>query len=76
MALRTYPLIKAAHFVEPINRLHHRFALVIQQQRTVHQTHRTLTALALAPALRGANHLAAVQIDVEAPITKSALDFT
>ena len=75
VALRPHPLLQAAGFIEAIDRGDHRFTLVIHQHCTVHQPHRTLAALALAPALGGADHLATVEIDVETSITECAVDF-
>ncbi|MNG15476.1 hypothetical protein D3C84_993080 [compost metagenome] len=69
------PLLQAARFIEAIDRRDHRFALVIQQQRTVHQPDRARAALALAPTLGGADHLAPVEIDVETAIAKCTVDF-
>lgn len=76
MALGTATLLQATSLVETIDRRDHGFPLVIQQQRAMHQSHRTRPALALTPTLGGANHLAPVEIDVEPAIAESALDFT
>lgn len=75
VAFGANPLFQAAHFIEAVDCRDHRFPFVIQQQRPVHQPYRTRSALALAPALSGADHLAPVEVDVEAAITERAFDF-
>jgi hypothetical protein len=46
MAVGPATLFKLATFIEAIDRRHHRFALVVQQQCAVHQHHRALAAQA------------------------------
>ena len=41
----------------------------------MHQAHWPLATLALTPALGGANHLAPVQVDVEATIAERPFHF-
>ncbi|MNN36273.1 hypothetical protein D3C81_1501630 [compost metagenome] len=76
VAFSAHPLFEPTHLVEAVDRRDHRLSLVIDQHRTVHQSHRTLTALTLTPALGGTDHLASVQVDVEAAIAERSLDFT
>ncbi|GBH14708.1 tRNA A37 threonylcarbamoyladenosine synthetase subunit TsaC/SUA5/YrdC [Pseudomonas syringae pv. actinidiae] len=72
MAVGTHPLFKLAEFIETIDRRHHLHTLVIQQQRSMSQHHRTRAALTLAPALGCSDHLAPFKIDVETPVTECA----
>ena len=75
VALGANSLLQATGFIETVNRSNHRLTLVIEQQSTVHQPYRTRTALALAPALSRADHLAPVKVDVETSITERTLYF-
>ena len=73
MAVGTNPLLQTAGFVEAIDRRDQFFAIVIQQQRTVHQPYRAATAL--PPALSRADHFAPVQVDVVTTVAECTFDF-
>ena len=73
MAVGTNPLVETAGFVEAVDRRDQRFAIVFQQQSTVHQPHQTATTL--TPTLHNADHFAAAEVDVVAPVAKRPVDF-
>lgn len=75
VALGANSLLQTTGFIEAVNRCDHRLTLVIEQQSTVHQPYRTRAALALAPALSRADHLAPIKVDVETPITERTFYF-
>ncbi|MNN12065.1 hypothetical protein D3C81_1250450 [compost metagenome] len=75
VALGKAALCKTAALIEMVDRGHHRFALVIQQQGAVHKHDRALAALPLPPTLSRTDQFAAVKVDVVAAIAKRTFDF-